>query len=246
MYPSFVRWEEHQWLESHWHLLIRALLFRLPPRFLTRCSLFYPPILSSLLLCLNLTFLLSVLIIFLVHLFLFPVPPALPESRLFCSHSEHVQHSALETRIKGTRLRLESQADGCGPGDMSRWWGGGHISLFFPHPWEWSTTNVAAYPSFLLIRSMWKHNREDMCPTASTVPHFYLPFHTFHLFISSILFSPSLPEVWLTVPCHVIPAASSSSTLLETGHDTPTAPPVRHPQTAVLTNKQTEQHLHIV
>ncbi len=41
-------------------------------------------------------------------------PP--PQSWLFCSHSEHVQHPALETGIKGTRMRLESQAEGCGPG----------------------------------------------------------------------------------------------------------------------------------
>lgn len=45
----------------------------------------------------------------------FPAPH-LPQSWLFCSHSEHVQHPALKTGIKGTRLRLESQAEGCGPG----------------------------------------------------------------------------------------------------------------------------------
>ena len=69
-------------------------------------------------------------------------------------------------------------------------------------------------------------------------------FYTFLYISLSLLFSPCLPGVPATVPCHVTQAARSGSTLLETGHDTPTAPPPRDPPPHTLTRTHTHTHTH--
>lgn len=126
--------------------------------------------------------------------------------------------------------------------DMCRGWGGGHISLL-SSPTAMHSYLAVFFYFFYLIYLIKMEGQAGRCPSSSasvltflnpkSLPHFYLSLS--HPCVLSLFFPsshplfPYPPEAWLTVPCHVILAASSGSTLLETGHDTPTAPPPRHP-----------------
>ncbi len=131
---------------------------------------------------------------------------------------------------------------------MCRGWGGGHVSLLS------SPMGMLSYKFSSLSCPLTGRDRRtsgkifvlncinlyisELIFIPLSLTHIPVIFPSCHLPSFSLLFPPAhSPGVGLTVPCHVILAASSGSTLLETGHDTPTAPPPRHPSPH--THKQT-------